>query len=209
MKHVLSTKRAVAISIALLSLVLVVGLVLRWQNRPAEQDGRSGQVVGEVPSSEDTDGIGESAPVLDAWRRPTTTDPKAFALAYATAVWTYDTAAHDYYTWRDAVSVFADPMDSAAARIARTLLPYEEQFRQLKLHGAKASVSSPTADVTPQLKALEHDPRAPAGWHSYLVRATQSSVVDGTTSTATRQATVAVVCQPQCRFWSASSEAPQ
>lgn len=209
MKHVLNSKRVAAIAVVMLSLILVVGLVVRWQNRPAEQGSRSGGTVGEVSSSEETDGIGVSTPMLDAWRRPTTTDPKAFALAYAAAVWTYDTAVHDYDTWRDAVSVFADPMDSAAGRIARALLPYEEQFKQLKLHGAKASVSSPTADVTPQLKALEHDQRAPAGWHGYLVRATQSSVVDGTTSTATRQATVAVVCQPQCRFWSASSEAPQ
>jgi hypothetical protein len=209
MRHVLNTKRLVVTAIVLLSLILIIGLISRWQHRPAESGDGSHAAVGESAAGGDGSVIGASTPVLDGWRRPTTADPKAFALAYATAIWTYDTAVHDYYTWRDAVSVFADPMDNDAARVARSLLPYSEQFSQLKLHGAKATVSTLTAEVTPELKALEHDPRAPAGWHGYLVRATQSVVVDGSSSKATRQATVSVVCQQQCKFWSASSEAPQ
>ena len=36
--------------------------------------------------------------------------------------------------------------------------------------------------MTPELQALARDPRAPAGWHGFVVRGTQESVIDGETT---------------------------
>ncbi|TCN28610.1 hypothetical protein EV644_14524 [Kribbella orskensis] len=213
MRQLLQTKVVVPLVIVLVAVTLTVSLALRWHADPGgSQPGgaRSTDVAADENGSDEAEAGDDGATKLDAWQRPTTSDPKAFAIAYARAIWTYDTSIHSFWDWRDAVSVFADPTDPPEGpRVARSLLPYPEQFEQLQLHDAKASVSDLTADVTSELKAMEKDPRAPTGWHGYLVRGAQTTVMDDRTSTAPREATVAVVCDPDCRFWSASNESPQ
>jgi hypothetical protein len=213
MRQLLQTKVVVPLVIVLVAVPLTVSLALRWRDDPGGSrpgGARSTEAAADESGSAQAEANGESATKLGAWQRPATSDPKAFATAFARAIWTYDTSIHSFWDWRDAVSVFADPTDPPEGpRVARSLLPYAEQFEQLQLHDAKASVSDLTAAVTPELKAMERDPRAPTGWHGYLVRGAQSTVMDGRTSTAPRQATVAVVCDPHCRFWSASNESPQ
>lgn len=213
MRKLFQTKIVVPLVIVLVAVTLTVSLALRWGDDPggAQPGGaRSTEAAPDETGSDETETGDDNANKLDAWQRPATSDPKAFAIAYARAIWTYDTSIHSFWDWRDAVSAFADPTNPPdGPRVARSLLPYAEQFEQLQLHDAKASVSDLTADVTPELKAMEKDPRALTGWHGYLVRGAQVTVLDGRTSTAPRQATVAVVCDPNCRFWSASSESPQ
>jgi hypothetical protein len=81
-------------------------------------------------------------------------------MAYARAIWTYDSTTHTFDEWQDAVSVFANP-SGEAPRIARSMLPYLEQWQQLALHRGSATVTNITASSTPELRALERDPRAP------------------------------------------------
>jgi hypothetical protein len=212
MRQLLRAKFMPPVVIVLFAITLAVSLAVRSHDAPAGPRDGSAQAVAPTAGgvAADDTAAGDSKDGLEAWQRPTTTDPMVFATAYARAIWTYDTTLHSFWTWQDAVSVFADPMDPPdGPRIAKSMLPYSEQFQQLELHKGKASVSDITAVVTPELKALEKDPRAPAGWHGYLVRATQTSVLDGQASSASRQATVAVVCTPRCKFWSASSQSPQ
>ena len=149
-------------------------------------------------------------PQLPAWARPATRDPKAYAVAFGTAIWTYDSNVHSYLDWQDAVTAFADPLESpAAGSVARSLLPYATQWEDLKVHDARATVRDVTAVTTPQLVALARDPRAPAGWYGFVVRGTQESVLDGQITRSQRHVTVGVICRPECSFWSASSELPR
>jgi hypothetical protein len=204
MRQLLRSKLVLPIVILLLLCVLILALIIRWQPPPSDSDiaRAADSPAGGLPV--------ESFDGLEAWKRPATTDPREFAIAYGRAIWTYNTSVHGYYEWRDAVSVFADPTDPPEGpRIARSMLPYAEQWEQLKLHNGRADVTSITADSTPELKALARDPRAPAGWRGYAVRGTQTSVVDDQVSVAQRQVTVGVVCLPRCKFWSATAEGPR
>lgn len=176
--------------------VLIVMLVARSQGG----DARSG-----TPSSNGTTIPGESPVQLSAWRRPTTTDPQVFAIAYARAMWTYDTRQHSYVDWQNAVSLFADP-SSAAPQVAKSLLPQWAEWDQLQLHEARATVGTVTAEITPELKAMINRSEAPAGWHAYVVHGKQTVVMDSDTRFVDRQAAVAVVCTPTCSFWSATAQ---
>jgi hypothetical protein len=188
--------------------VLILALISRWQGSGSQAGSQGPQ--GSGPAKETTlpwEAEGEASPDLDAWKRPSTTDAKEYAIAFGRAIWTYDTSIHSFSDWQNAVSAFADPMGEGP-RIARSMLPYFAQWQQLELHKAKASVTDVTADSTPQLQALEHDPKAPEGWHGYLVRGKQTSVLDSENTVTDRQVTVGVVCLPGCKFWSATTETP-
>ncbi|MER7243096.1 hypothetical protein [Kribbella sp. NPDC000426] len=173
--------------------VLIVMLAARWQH----PDGK--------PSSDGTAIPGESPVQLSTWRRPTTTDPQVFAIAYARAMWTYDTRQHSYVDWQNAVSVFADP-SSAAPQVAKSLLPQWAEWDQLQSHKARATVGTVTAEVTPELEAMINRSEAPTGWHAYVVHGKQTVVTDTDTRFLDRQAAVAVVCTPTCSFWSATAQ---
>jgi hypothetical protein len=188
------------IAVVLLVIVGAVGLVamlvVRWQ-RPEDHSGTAGSAVTTIP-----------APVpqqLEAWRRPTTSDPRAFAIAYARTIWTYDTTRHSYVDWQNAVSVYADPT-SAAPEVAKSLLPQWAEWDQLQLHKAHATAAGITAKVTPELEAMVNRSQAPDGWHAYVIQGKQAVVLDTGTRILDRQAAVAVVCTPTCKFWSATSQ---
>lgn len=175
---------------------LIVGLVVGWQSRD-EQHGTASPGGTTYPA--------EVPRRLDVWTPPTTTDPRQFAIAYARAIWTYDTSQHSYTDWQNAVSGFADPT-TAAPQVARSLLPQWAEWDQLHSHKARAVVAGGiTADVTPELEAIARGD-APAGWHAYVVRGTQTVLTDIDTKFLDRQAAVAVVCTPTCKFWSATTQ---
>ncbi len=200
MAGILRSKAAI-VAIAVLVLATLVGVTIaRWQDAPENK---------EQPTTGDAVEGGDDDPAqLDGWRRPVTTDPKAYASAYATAIWTYDTNRHGYSDWVDAVKVFADPMDRGTSQVAANMLPYISQWEQLGLHGASATVSEVTAETSPELLRLTNDPRTPAGWHGFVIRGRQTNVIDGQEREARRSVTVSVLCTPQCRFWSATTEDP-
>ncbi|WP_344215765.1 hypothetical protein [Kribbella sancticallisti] len=147
----------------------------------------------------------EAPKELEVWRRPTTTDPREFAIAYARAIWTYDTTRHSYTDWQNAVSVYADP-SSVAPQVATSLLPQWAEWEQLQQHKAHATTTAVTLEVTPELNAMPHRGQAPPGWHAYVVYGKQTVVTDTGTKFLDRQAAVAVVCTPTCRFWSATAQ---
>lgn len=154
--------------------------------------------------------ITPSHPPPEAWGVPKTTDPRRLTEAFARAIWTYDTATHTWEQWRQAVDAFADPSAlPAVGEVARSMLPLWQQWEETVRRGGRGGVVTVKAVVTPELDALSRDPRAPAGWHGYWVRGDVVTVADGRSSLGSRQATVAVVCAPNCRFWSASAETPQ
>ncbi|WP_329000900.1 hypothetical protein OHA18_41525 [Kribbella sp. NBC_00709] len=175
---------------------LIFMLIARWHS----PDAKSG-----TPNSHGTTIPGEPAVQLEAWRRPTTTDPQEFAIAYARAIWTYDTRQHSYVDWQNAVSVYADP-SSAAPQVAKSLLPQWADWDQLQLHKARATVGTVTAEITPELEAMVNRSQAPKGWHAYVVHGKQTVVMDTDTRFLERQAAVAVVCTPTCKFWSATAQ---
>jgi hypothetical protein len=175
---------------------LTLMLVARWQG-PDEKTG--------TPRGDGTT-VPQDDPVrLEAWQRPTTTDPDEFAIAYARAIWTYDTTRHSYIDWQNAVSVFADP-STEAPMVAKSLLPGWAEYHELELHKAHASVAGVTAEVTPELEAMVNRSEAPRGWHAYVVHGEQTAVLDTETKFLDRQAAVAVVCTPICKFWSATAQ---
>ncbi|MBP2351710.1 hypothetical protein JOF29_002793 [Kribbella aluminosa] len=187
---------AIALLVVVGVVVLAVSLTTSWK-QPMDQ-----------PRTAHPTGTAIPAPVsqqLEEWRRPTTTDPREFANAYARTIWTYDTNRHSYVDWQNAVSVYADP-SSAAPEVARSLLPQWAEWEQLQLHKARATATGITAAVTPELEAMANRGQAPNGWHAYVVRARQTVVLDTGTEQLDRQAAVAVVCTPTCRFWSASAQ---
>ncbi|ONI79076.1 hypothetical protein BWI15_00435 [Kribbella sp. ALI-6-A] len=190
--------KAVIVAAAALALVVLAGVTIaRWQ----ESEDRAPQVA----AVDSGDG---GSPRLKAWARPNTTDPKVYAAAYATAIWTYDSTVHGYFEWQGAVKMFADPMDTGGPRVAGSMLPDFAQWEQLDLHDGKATVSDVSLETPPELARLERLPQTPSGWHGFVVRGRQTNVIDGAPRVAARSVTVAVVCASQCRFWSASAEGP-
>ena len=187
--------------------VLILALISRWQGSPTEAGGDGGLEAGSAKGSSIPSEGESSAAGLDAWQRPSTSDAKAYAIAFGRAIWTYNTNVHGFSDWQDAVSAFADPMGESP-RIAQSMLPYFSQWQQLELHKAEATVTEVTAVSTPELQALEHDSKAPKGWHGYIVRGKQTSVLDAQTTVAERQVTVGIVCVQKCTFWSATTETP-
>lgn len=207
MRRVWNSKLAAPFIILGLLVVLIFALVIRWHDSPDTARGEPGQMGGDEPA-----GVRESESMLqlDAWARPATTDPKEYAVAFGTAIWSYDSTVHDYFDWRDAVTAFANPLESPeAGRVARSMIPGPTQWEELKVHQARASVREVTAATTPELQALARDPRAPAGWYGFVVRGLQESVMDGAAATSQRHVTVGVICRPRCSFWSASNELPR
>lgn len=198
MNHSIRPQLVLPVAIVLGVVTLVSVLVFRspgWD----EPESRASQPT--VVPSEDS----ETVTRLDAWKRPTTSDPKAMAIGYARAIWTYDTSKHSYDDWRDAVSVFADPMGDGP-RIARSLLPLQGEWQQLELNHAKASVDQITAEITPELKRLQHSDAAPDGWTGYVIHGKQTTVLDTETVVSDRRAAVGIVCTSICKFWSASAQ---
>ncbi|GAA1559137.1 hypothetical protein [Kribbella lupini] len=198
MAGILRSKAAIVVVVVLGVVALVSVTVARWQGSGDETP----QVSAAEPSGPD------ATPYLKAWDRPNTTDPKVYATAYATAIWTYDSTVHGYFDWQNAVKMFADPMDTDAPRVAGSMLPGFGQWEQLDLHDSKATVSDVSAETPPELTRLQRMPQTPRGWHGFVVRARQTNVIDGEPRMAERSVTVAVICTPQCRFWSASAEGP-
>jgi hypothetical protein len=197
MAGILRSKLIVLIAAGLVLLTLIAVTVARWQ-RPSK----------EAPQVTATQSGEAGKPWLEAWQRPETTDPKVYASAYATAIWTYDTTVHGYFDWQNAAKMFADPMDEGGPRVAGSMLPDFGQWEQLDLHNAKASVSDVSAETPAELVRLGKRPGTPEGWHGFVVRGQQTNVIDGEPRIAPRSVTVAVVCTPQCRFWSATADGP-
>ncbi|MEV0792656.1 hypothetical protein [Kribbella sp. NPDC050459] len=206
MRRVLNSKLAVPLIILALLVIVIIALVIHGHDDPT--------VARREPSADPTQGTiipetTQEAP-LATWARPATTDPAQYAVAFATALWTYDTAVHTYAQWQAAISAFANPPETSdAGRVARSMLPYPSQWEDLKLHKAQARVRDVTAATTTELEALARDPRAPAGWHGFVVQGIQDGLVDSQKTTMARHVTVGVICHPQCAFWSASNELPQ
>jgi hypothetical protein len=190
------SKLVVPVLVAIGVVALILMLVVRWQ---------SPEKTTSTPSADGATIPAETPVQLDAWRRPTTNDPEQFAIAYARAIWTYDSTRHSYVDWQNAVSVFADPT-SAAPQVAKSLLPQWAEWDQLQLHEARATVGTVTAEVTPELEAMINRSEAPKGWHAYVVHGKQTVVMDTDTRFLDRQAAVAVLCTPVCRFWSATAQ---
>jgi hypothetical protein len=197
MAGVLRSKAAIVVVVVLGMVAMVSVTIARWQGSEDEKP--------QVAAASATD---DGTPYLKAWDRPDTTDPKVYATAYATAIWTYDSTVHGYFDWQDAVKMFADPMDTDGPRVAGSMLPGFGQWEQLNLHDSKATVADVSTETPPELARLQRLPQTPRGWHGFVVRGRQTNVIDGEPRVAERSVTVAVVCTPQCRFWSASAEGP-
>ncbi|GAB2647066.1 hypothetical protein [Kribbella swartbergensis] len=198
-KQSVRSKIVIPIVILLGVMGLILALVARWQDSPEQGSGTPEPGSTVVPANS------EQTPTrLDAWNRPTTTDPREFAIAYARAIWTFDTTQHSYFDWEDAVSVFADPT-GAGPRVAKSLLPSWSEWRQLELRKAHSTVADITATTTPQLEQLERK-QAKQGWRAFVIKGKQTTVLDSETKVVVRQAAVAVVCASICKFWSATAE---
>lgn len=182
-------------------LVVVAVAAVAWIGSSWQRSDRPPATAGSVVTTLPAAGVQQ----LDAWQRPVTRDSRVFAAAYGRAIWTYDTRRHGYVDWQNAVSVFADP-SSAAPEVAKSLLPQWAEWNQLQLHQAHATTAEITAVVTPELQAMGKDGQAPDGWHAYVVQGEQTVVLDTGTRVIDRRATVAVVCTPMCRFWSATPQ---
>jgi hypothetical protein len=176
---------------------LIVTLVVRWQTPDHPSS---------APPSADITLVPGPTPVrLDAWARPTTTDPREFAIAYGRAIWTYNTMQQDYNDWQVAVSSFAD-QSTAAPRIATSMLPQWPEYSDLQRHKARASVDTLSAEVTPELKAMAYNDQVPKVWHAYVVHGEQTVITDTDTRFLDRRAAVAVICVSFCKFWSATAQ---
>ncbi|GAB2615185.1 hypothetical protein [Kribbella endophytica] len=197
MAGILRSKATIVVVVVLGMVALVSVTVARWHG--------SGDEKPQVAAASATD---DGTPYLKAWDRPNTTDPKVYATAYATAIWTYDSTVHGYFDWQDAIKMFADPMDTDGPRVAGSMLPDFGQWEQRDLHDSKATVSDVSTETPPALTRLQRLPQTPRGWHGFVVRGRQTNVIDDQPRVAERSVTVAVVCTPQCRFWSASAEGP-
>ncbi|MGY4769789.1 hypothetical protein ACXC9Q_22955 (plasmid) [Kribbella sp. CWNU-51] len=199
-KQSIRSKIVIPIVILLGITALILTLVARRLDVPAMQSG--------TPSSGSTLLPGESRQMqgrLNAWARPTTSDPHEFAIAYARAIWTYDTSRHSLEDWQGAVSGYADPT-GAAPTVAMSLLPLMPEWGQLEQRKAYAAVTDLAAETTPALKQLEESDDAPHGWHAFVIRGKQTTVHDTETTVVERQAVVAIVCAPTCKFWSATNQ---
>jgi hypothetical protein len=147
---------------------------------------------------------------MPEWRVPVTSDARVFVERFAEAIWTYDSRVITYVQWREAVGDFASPDGPAAsAEVARALLPTWPQWEDLARRAAHGEIRAVRIEEPPEVAALGHDPRAPAGWHGFVLRAVQEVTADGQTSEASRQLSVAAVCSPRCFLWSATPEVPR
>ncbi|WP_405065036.1 hypothetical protein OG558_24060 [Kribbella sp. NBC_01510] len=199
-KQSIRSKIVIPIVILLGLTALILTLVARWHHAPARQSG--------TPSTGSTLLPGENQQThgrLDAWARPMTSNPHELAIAYARAIWTYDTSRHSLEDWQGAVSAYADPT-GAAPTVAMSLLPLMPEWRQLEQRKANATVTDVAAETTPALKQLEDSDDAPNGWHAFVISGKQRTVLDTETTVVERQAVVAVVCAPTCKFWSATNQ---
>ncbi len=142
---------------------------------------------------------------LDEWTRPATGDPEQFAIAFARAIWTYDTSRHTYFDWQDAVSQYSDP-DGASAFVARSLLPSLTEWNAMTPHQARATVAAIFAQTTPELEKTKAQREIPAGWQAFIIRGKQTVKLDTGTKVLDRQATISMVCRTTCKFWSGSAQ---
>ncbi|WBQ04407.1 hypothetical protein [Kribbella sp. CA-293567] len=195
-----SIRPQLVLPVAIVLTVVTVVLVLVFSSPGWDEPEKATAEPTILPSEQH-----ERSARLEAWTRPATTDPKAMAIGYARAIWTYDTAKHNFDDWQDAVSVFADPVGEGP-RIARSLLPLLPEWQQLELHHARASVDYITAEITPEMKQLQQSAAAPEGWTGFVVHGKQTVVLDTETIVADRQAAVGVVCTSICKFWSATAQ---
>ncbi|GAA3537385.1 hypothetical protein [Kribbella ginsengisoli] len=183
----------------LLTVITIVSILVFGSNGRDEEQAKTSQPT-LVPSLAD-----DEPAQLEAWKRPTTSDPKPMAIGYARAIWTYDTSKHSLKDWQDAVSVFADPYGEGP-RVARSLLPLMGEWQQLELHHAKATVDQITAEITPEMKRLQQSEAAPDGWTGYVIHGKQTTLLDTDTIVSSRQMAVGIVCTSICKFWSASAQ---
>ncbi|MFI5706484.1 hypothetical protein [Kribbella sp. NPDC051620] len=183
----------------LLVVITVVSILVFGSNGRGDEQAKTSQPT--IVSNLADDGPAQ----LDAWKRPTTSDPKLMAIGYARAIWTYDTSKHSLDDWRNAVSVFADPYGEGP-RVARSLLPLMGEWQQLELHHARASVDQITAEITPEMKRLQQSASAPDGWTGFVVHGKQTTLLDTDTIVSDRQMAVGIVCTSICKFWSASAQ---
>lgn len=197
MSHTSRARFVLPIAI-LLAVVTVVALLVFGSDRRDEPQTSSQPTT--VPNLAD-----DQPAQLEAWKRPATSDPKLMAIGYARAIWTYDTSKHSLKDWQDAVSVFADPYGEGP-RVARSLLPLMQEWQQLELHHARASVDQITAEVTPEMKRLQQSQAAPEGWTGFVVHGKQTTLLDTDTVVSDRQMAVGIVCTSICKFWSASAQ---
>ena len=145
-------------------------------------------------------------PVLRVWSRPTTKDAAEFAGAFAAAIWTYDTDL-PYAAWAEAIGSWADPLGSpASARVAMSMLPPPPTYTGLRAEPATATATVESVVVPAQAARLRS--RAPDGWQVFVVRGTQHVSTATGSYQATRQATVAVVCDSTCWLYSTTPELP-
>jgi hypothetical protein len=207
-----SGRRTVFVVLGVVAVIVgAVAIVLATDGR----DGRTGvsppstRVSVLDPSASD-DPSGTALGGMPEWSVPVTTDARVFVERFAEAVWTYDSRVSTYVQWREAVGNFAGPDGpSASAEVARALLPTWPQWEDLVRRGAHAEIRAVRIDEPPEVAALGHDPRAPAGWRGFVLRAVEKVTADGRTSEASRQLSVAVVCLPRCFLWSATPEVPR
>ncbi|GAA1602470.1 hypothetical protein GCM10009789_65720 [Kribbella sancticallisti] len=198
MNHSSRAHFVVPVAIVLGVVTVVLALIFGSPNWDEPETVASEPTI--LPSAGD-----ETTAPLEAWKRPSTTDPEELAIGYARAIWTYDTAKHGFHDWQNAVSVFADPTGEGP-RIARSLMPLFPEWQQLDLRNARATVDGLTAEITPEMKRLQHSAAAPKGWTGFVVRGKQTTVLDNETVVTSRQAAVGVVCTSICKFWSASAQ---
>ncbi|MFK4088793.1 hypothetical protein ACI2LF_32060 [Kribbella sp. NPDC020789] len=142
---------------------------------------------------------------LEEWRVPVTADSRQYAIAFATAIWTYDVAKHSYGDWENAISMFPDA-EAAAGAVARSMLPGAPEWRQLVLQRARAHASEVTAGTTPDLEKLKAMHGLPQGFQAYVVRGKQTVQFGKEFKTIDRSLAVSVVCVYTCKLWSASAQ---
>jgi hypothetical protein len=194
---------------AIAGLALVLPLTLLVLSRSDTDQAPSTGASATVPIATNQRSTPAPDEVLDAWRAPDTTDARRMAGAFAAAIWTYDSRTATYEQWQAAVVRFTDPAGPvASAEVARGMLPLWEQWDALARQGARARSTALVVSVPPEMAALRRDPRAPVGWHGFMVTARQVVTADSGSSMTLRQASISVVCMPRCFVWSATPDGP-
>ncbi|MFI5735005.1 hypothetical protein ACIA49_33140 [Kribbella sp. NPDC051587] len=149
------------------------------------------------------DNIQATRAPLEEWRVPVTADPRQYAIAFAQALWTYDTSKHSYSDWETAISMFPG---TEAAAVARSMLPGAAEWRQLVLQRARAHALEISAATTPELEKLKAMHGLPPGFQAYVVRGKQTVQFGKEFKTIDRLLAVSVVCVYTCKLWSASAQ---
>lgn len=200
----------VALIVVLVAVVAGVLVVVALAGGRHGQRAETSRVPVSPSTTSQTSSTAPNSDPPSTWHPPSTAVPTRMAWAFATAIWTYDTRTWALDDWRAAVSDFVDPAGPAdSGDVARAMLPLWPQWEDLARQEARGRVVSSQVSHPAVLAALERDPRAPSGWHAYLVVARQEVTAAGGVSVVHRQATVAVVCRPRCFVWSVSPEGPQ